>query len=368
MHRQHAALIAVRSVTHCVLRASDRPATFRSPLAHSSGIALPLLAVLLVCSGCYSPYQAPAGGFGSPYGYPAGGMPTQTLQPGGTYTPSPYGQPASPYGTFQPTGPGQPGIDQTGGNAPFYGSGTSGSSVPPYDGGGGVPTYSDPNDPSGVNFKQPLQPDNTAIQSYRPIDGQITHVSGNSQVGRSNAGVVIDASTFAADSAKEPFAAASTATAIPAQATQSEPVSPLDVAQLEPTPAGEFQLPQTDFATEIEAAPAPLPFPMEATPLSPAATSAPAAPFAHDAGFTWLRGVLRFDDASGAWLMIYSDNPAPEDEHGGKLLVADSPLLQQFKPQSVVLLRGGIDQTQSAAAGRAIFRAEVIEPLDQSVP
>src|SRR5690606_8657254 len=156
-----------------------RPAR-QSPLARVPRNSLLLLGLLLVPSGCFGPYQAPPGGYGSPYGYPPAGVPTQTLQPGGTYTPSPYGQPASPYNTFPQPTPGMPStIDQTGGNAPFYGSGSSGSTSQPYDG-GGVPTYSDPNE---VKFQQPIQPDNTAIDSY----GADETVSGAmSKIGRAH--------------------------------------------------------------------------------------------------------------------------------------------------------------------------------------
>src|SRR5690606_10840390 len=117
MPRQHPALIAVRTVTTATPSTSDRLSSSRSLLAPVRRSGLPLLGLLLVCSGCYGPYQAPAGGYGSPYGYPPGVVPTQTLQPGGTYTPSPYSQPAMPYGTPQPGVPST--IAPTGGSSPF---------------------------------------------------------------------------------------------------------------------------------------------------------------------------------------------------------------------------------------------------------
>src|SRR5690606_14536970 len=180
MSCQRPAFIAVQTVRRSAPRTSERLSTFRSLLASVGRSGLPVLGLLLTCSGCFGPYQNPYGGYGSPYGYPAGGVPTQTLQPGGTYTPSPYGQPASPYGTFPQPTPGQPStIDQTGGSGPFYGSGSSGSTSQPYDG-GGVPTYSDPNE---VQFQQPIEPDNTAIDSY----GADETVSGAmSKIGRAH--------------------------------------------------------------------------------------------------------------------------------------------------------------------------------------
>lgn len=257
-----------------------------------------LLGLSLTCSGCYGPYQSPYGGYGSPYGgYQMPGTPVPTLQPGGTYTPTPYGQPVPTYGAPAQDSLGNPSpIDQTGGDAPFYNSNSNSTYQPqqPYDG-GGVPTYNDPNE---IQFQQPVQPDNTAIDTYGAVEG---------------------ASAEVADVAKVDLDTAHFVAPVMSAATSSTPV----------------------ISTEVSAA-----------------------PFAHDADYTWLRGVLRFDDSTGNWTMIYSDNPAPDDEHGGKLLVTDSPLLEQFKPQAVVLLRGEIDQQQSAVAGRAVFRADVIEPAE----
>lgn len=366
MHRQHAALFAVRSIAVSVLRPADRRASTRSPWDASCRTASPLLVLLLICSGCYGPYQAPVGGYGSPYGFPPAGMPTQTLQPGGTYVPTPYGQPVTPSGTFQQPTTTYPPIDQTGGSSPFYGSG---SSSQPYDG-GGVPTYNDPNE---VQFKQPVQPDNTAIDSHGAVEGASAEFAGVAKVDLNNANFIVDESNSVINNPQGHDAAAQSPAAPAAIAHVSDQLGTpgqFEPAPTEAAPAGAFQVPRAEPNFDIEAAPAPMPFPGEAAPLANpvAASMPPTSTFAHDESFTWLRGVLRFDAASGAWMMIYSDNPSPGDEHGGKLLVADAPLLEQFKPQAVVLLRGGIDETQSAAAGRAVFRAEVIEPFEPSGP
>lgn len=265
-----------------------------------------LLGLLMVCSGCFGPYPSQYGGYGNPYGggYPAPGGPVQTLQPGGTYTPSPYGQPASPYGVMPQDSLGQPTmIDQTGGNAPFYGSGNT---TQPYDG-GGVPTYSDPNE---INFQQPVQPDNTAIDTYGAVEGVSAEVAAVAKV------------------------------------------------DLE---AGTFMTPIKDAAT---------PDLFEPTEAKTVVTDVPvsSAPYAHDAEYKWIRGVLRFDAGSGVWTMTYSENPSADDEHGGKLLVADTPNLESYKPQAVVTLKGEVDAQQSTSAGRAVYRADTIEQLELTGP
>lgn len=278
--------------------------------ARSAFIAPVLTGLLLACSGCFGAYSSPYGAYGNPYGgYPSpGGAPVQTLTPGGTYTPGPYSQP-TPYTV--PQGSGTPSTPSgNNGDGAFYNSGTQ---PQPYDG-GKVPTYEDPNE---IQFQQPVQPDNTAIDSYGSVEGVAAEVSGAAKVDLDTADFVAPALTPAFT---EPDSVESDGTAPPTFAL-AEPDQPL-----------------------------------------------PTAPYAYDADYTWLRGVLRFDTASGHWTMIYSENPAPDDEHGGKLLVADSSTLEPFKPQAVVLLRGAIDAQQSAAAGRAVFRAEVIEPVDLATP
>jgi hypothetical protein len=220
--------------------------------------------------------------------------------------PTPYGG-----GTYMPQeslGQPSPAIDQTGGNAPFYGSGSSSgsSSKPAYDG-GGVPTYSDPNE---VQFQPPIQHDNTAIDSYGAVDPISAAVAGVAKVD-------IDTAHFLA-----PVREAVATT--PAQSTFA------------------------DAAPNVDAV--------------------PSAPFAYDADYKWLRGVLRFDAASGRWVMVYSDNPAADDAYAGQLEVADAPELAQFKPQAVVLLRGELDERDAVTTGRPLFRATVVEPVELAVP
>jgi hypothetical protein len=270
--------------------------------ARSAPVALLLFLMLLACSGCFGAYSSP---YGSPYGSPMQGAPVQTLQPGGTYTPSPYGQPATPYQVIPQT-PSQP--SGPGGDGAFYNSNSS-TSPQPYEG-GRVPTYEDPNE---IKFQPPIQPDNTAVEEFGTIQRLSAEAAGVAKVD-------LDAADF---------------------------VAPVVVGDLAPAAA----VSSTDRTLPTFAP-----------------SDQPAAPYAYDENYTWLRGVLRFDAAAGMWSMTYSASPSADDEHGGTLIVADSPLLIPFKPQAVVLLRGGLDAEQSAAASRAVFRADVIEPVDLNLP
>jgi hypothetical protein len=100
----------------------------------------------------------------------------------------------------------------------------------------------------------------------------------------------------------------------------------------------------------------------------PEALTIPQAPYAYDAEYHWLRGIIRFDVESHTWIMTYSSNPAEDDPHAGQILVADSPHLAPLKPQAVVLLRGEIDSQLSETAGRAMYRVDAVETVDLALP
>ena len=112
---------------------------------------------------------------------------------------------------------------------------------------------------------------------------------------------------------------------------------------------------------------APVPTSADVSPSTDAMTI-PQAPYAYDAEYHWLRGILRFDQESGTWNMTYSSNPAKDDPHAGQILVADSERLAPLKPQAIVLLRGEIDSALSETAGRAIYRADAVETVELALP
>lgn len=146
---------------------------------------------------------------------------------------------------------------------------------------------------------------------------------------------------------------------IPRDNTAVEEFGGVDTINAEVAEVARVDLDNAHFVAPVMAQPA---------TAEPTFSSIPAAPYAYDANYEWLRGVLRFDASTTTWTMTYSDNPAADDVHGGRLLVADSPELAPLKPQAVVLVRGHVDAARSEAAGRAVYHIDAIEPVELALP
>ena len=119
---------------------------------------------------------------------------------------------------------------------------------------------------------------------------------------------------------------------------------------------------------DLETAQFVAPVPLSQGASASEASTVPLAPYAYDAEYHWLRGILRHDATSNTWLMTYSSNPAETDVHAGQIVVADSPQLSRLKPQAIVLLRGEVDSALSETAGRAIYRVDAVETVDLALP
>ncbi len=266
--------------------------------------------VLLCAAGCYRPYVSP---YGSPYGSPYA-PPVQTLTPGGTYAPG---------GTYPPTFPqggssSSPTLNEqyrppnstfepsgSGSNAPFYQQNSN--SLPPY-GGGGVP---DPIDPGEVQFQQ---------STPKPVaeDVQLFEQGALEGAGATTSNV--------------------------AKVT-------VDNAQfLEPLRAiPQVRDPQTFSAVEVVNG------------------SGSQSPYAHDAeGFRWLRGTAHLDESTGAWSLIYSTLDTHEDRFQGRLTLADGPKLAQLEHHGAFLISGQLDESQTDAANKPVYRVPTITAWEPS--
>lgn len=104
------------------------------------------------------------------------------------------------------------------------------------------------------------------------------------------------------------------------------------------------------------------PFGVPAKPVS-AGTSRPN-PFDHDAnGFTWMRGVLSYDQHDQRWMIMYSDNPDAGDRYGGSLTLSDHPLLNRLKPDDVAYVEGSVSANSIDKDGKPIYQIKKLVPL-----
>jgi hypothetical protein len=86
--------------------------------------------------------------------------------------------------------------------------------------------------------------------------------------------------------------------------------------------------------------PAPLTTDHGAKPM-PVTSSPPGEPYAYDGnGFTWLKGIVDFDDETKTWSIIYALAPKPTDRFGGHFVLGPSEHLNQLHKGDLVLIAG----------------------------
>lgn len=88
-------------------------------------------------------------------------------------------------------------------------------------------------------------------------------------------------------------------------------------------------------------------------------------PYLYDTkGYTWLRGVVDFDDASKTWRITYNPDPV-SDPYGGSLTLSDDEKLGSLLPNDVVLVEGRIDTDRRDRFSKPIYHvanAVVLRP------
>lgn len=89
-------------------------------------------------------------------------------------------------------------------------------------------------------------------------------------------------------------------------------------------------------------------------------------PYAYDAKeYSWLRGVVEYDEDTEGWYIVYDDEPDKDDRYGGKISLADHPKLSVLKRSEVILVQGKIDDEQVDHLGKPKY---LIEQMGRCVP
>ncbi len=73
-------------------------------------------------------------------------------------------------------------------------------------------------------------------------------------------------------------------------------------------------------------------------------------------GYTWLRGVLSFDEQDKAWFITYNPEPDERDLYGGRLTFLNSAELMDPLANDVVYVEGQIANNQTDRFGKPMFR------------
>lgn len=75
-------------------------------------------------------------------------------------------------------------------------------------------------------------------------------------------------------------------------------------------------------------------------------------------GYSWLRGVVDFNDDEKTWHIIYNVKPTKDDKFGGGIRLLPSPALKSLRQGQVVHLEGAIDYEHRDADGKPQYRVE----------
>lgn len=78
----------------------------------------------------------------------------------------------------------------------------------------------------------------------------------------------------------------------------------------------------------------------------PAATNR--ASYGHDPGYAWMKGKLEYSRIDRRWKLRYIPIDGETDEHGGSVLLPDSPLLDGFEPGDFIAVQGALAGEASA--------------------
>ncbi|MGE3315490.1 MAG: hypothetical protein AB7O26_10270, partial [Planctomycetaceae bacterium] len=89
-----------------------------------------------------------------------------------------------------------------------------------------------------------------------------------------------------------------------------------------------------------------------AAPVTHVAASGPN-PYDYDReGYSWLRGVVDFDEESRTWHIIYNVKPSKDDKFSGAIQLLPDPELKTLRPNQVVHVEGAVDYNRLDDRGK----------------
>lgn len=272
----------------------------------------------LALAGCYSPYRY------SPYSpYYGSGIPTYNpqavpMQP--QFGPTPV----SPDGSFPPAGSFPPG--STGGTQ--FNDGTLAPTPDPNSGG----TFP----PSTGGFNPTLPPNdngsstgNGGLVPYYGEPGNLQSPGGTNTFENNSSPFQQDGASFPKDASNNSVSRTQFKPGTEPRELQltNHQATPIETVVAASSPAGE-----------------------------PAAPRRPN-PYGYDAlGYSWLRGVVDFDEAQKAWILMYNPAPSDRDLYKGQITLIDNGQLKTLQNNQVVLVEGNVDPLVCDADNKPQYR------------
>jgi hypothetical protein len=79
--------------------------------------------------------------------------------------------------------------------------------------------------------------------------------------------------------------------------------------------------------------------------------------------YTWLRGVVDYDNEHQTWHIIYNLKPDKDDRYGGSSTLANSPQLSGLQPNDIVLVEGRFDLDSRDNIGKPTYQVDHVARL-----
>lgn len=114
--------------------------------------------------------------------------------------------------------------------------------------------------------------------------------------------------------------------------------------------------------------PSALPMPMPVEQVAQVGGRAPDdVQFGHDAAkYTWLQGIVAYDDIDQTWSILYSLSPSAQDRFGGDLTLATDPArFAGMRNETAVRLEGFLDPQMRDSRGKPVYRITKLLPLNR---
>jgi hypothetical protein len=85
--------------------------------------------------------------------------------------------------------------------------------------------------------------------------------------------------------------------------------------------------------------------------------------YAFDPKYTWLKGVVDYDEETQSWAIIYDLVPEPNDHFGGVFVFAPHEALRGVTPGQLVKVYGQADPGVQDSRGKPIYQIRTLTPI-----
>jgi hypothetical protein len=86
-------------------------------------------------------------------------------------------------------------------------------------------------------------------------------------------------------------------------------------------------------------------------------------PYGFDPGYRWIKGHLEYSPTSRRWKLRYIPITGITDQHGGSVMLEDSPAIAQMRPGEAVMIEGQIVGEGESGSFAPLYRAERVSRL-----